>query len=128
MVVKNFLCVLCFCGCLNGAFSRKADAAAILAFGDISKPEFFPILPWDPYHGWSKPWIEHRQNGLESIAECHFNMAGFVLPRDLSRCEELGLGAIMLPTDSAFTNLQYLGEWRQLSEPEIKRRVKQMTL
>ena len=49
-----------------------------LAFSDITKPDFFPILPWSPYHGWSKPFIEHRPNGLESIADCHFNMAGFV--------------------------------------------------
>src|SRR2546421_12493639 len=120
MVVKNFLCVLCFCGCLSGAFSRKADAAAILAFGDISKPEFFPILPWDPYHGWTKPWIENRRNGLESIAECQFNMAGFVFPRDLRRCEKLGLGAILLPSVNALTNLQHLSDWKNLTDETIK--------
>ncbi len=93
------------------------------ASSDISKPEFFPILPWDPYHGWSKPWTEHSRNGLESIAECHFNMAGFVFPKDLRQCEKLGLGAILLPTDSGFTNFQYLGEWKKLSPEEIERRL-----
>lgn len=124
----TFLRSFRFCCCLSVVLGHCAwaESGKRFAFTDITRPEFFPILPWDPYHGWNQPWIEHRQNGLESIAECQFNMAGFVLPRDLRHCEKLGLGAIMLPTDSAFTNLQYLSEWRQLSEPEIRRRVKQM--
>src|SRR5512142_503737 len=85
-----------------------------------------PILPWDPYHGWNQPHVEQRANGLESIAECHFNLAGFILPRDLSRCKKLGLGAIMLPTDSAFTNFAYLCEWKRLSDAEIETRVRAM--
>ena len=119
-------CWFCFCLSVALTFCTPAKGGDRFAFSDITKPEFFPILPWDPYHGWSKPGIEHRQNGLESIAECHFNMAGFVFPRDLRRCEKLGLGAIMLPTDSAFTNLQYLNEWKTLSGQEVERRVNQM--
>ena len=57
-----------------------AGTGARFDASDITKPDFFPILPWDPYHGWNQPFIEYRQNGLESLAECHFNMAGFVLP------------------------------------------------
>lgn len=103
--------------------SAKSDSKFV--FTDVSKPEFFPILPWDPYHGWNKPHIE-RPQGLEVIAECRFNMAGFLLPKDLRRCEKLGLGAIMLPTDNAFTNVHYLRTWKNLSDEEIEHRVKQI--
>jgi hypothetical protein len=103
-----------------------ADSRKSLATSDITQPEFFPILPWDPYHGWAKPFAENRQNGLESIAECNFNMAGFVLPRDLSRCKKLGLGALVLPSEEAYKSSKYMREWRTLSDAEIERRVKAM--
>ena len=94
-------------------------------YSDISQPDFFPILPWDPYHGWAVPHLERgRGDGLESIADCNFNLAGFVTPGDLRLCRKLGLGAIMLPADPAFTNLQYLCDWKKLSDAEIDRRVK----
>jgi len=111
---------------LLAAFVQSASAKSDskFAFTDVSKPEFFPILPWDPYHGWNEPHVE-RPHGLEGIAECHFNMAGFVLPKDLRRCEKLGLGALLLPTDDAFTNLQYLHARKNLSDQEIERRVQQ---
>src|SRR5436309_177353 len=82
---------------------RCASAPASFHFSDISRPDFFPIMPWDPQHGWNQPFV-NETNGLESIAECHFNMAGFVLPRDLPRCKKLGLGAIVLTSDPAFTS------------------------
>src|SRR5690242_9075933 len=93
-------------------------------YGDFTQPEFFPILPWDPYHGWAKPGVDSRLNGLESVAACRFNMAGFVLPQDLRRCEKLGLGAILLPVDPGFTNFNYFRQWKELSDTEIERRVK----
>lgn len=102
-----------------------ASEPALLDFSDITKPEFFPILPWDPYHGW-KNKDATRKNGLESIAECHFNMAGFVLPKDLRQCRKLSLGAIVLPTDKMFTNFNYFQEWKKLSDSEIDRRVRDM--
>jgi hypothetical protein len=101
------------------------DTGSRLVFGDITKPDFFPILPWDPYHGWSKPFVEHRPNGLESIADCNFNMAGFVQPRDLRRCEKLHLGAIVLPADDDTTSPSFRREWKKLSDEEIERRIKQ---
>jgi hypothetical protein len=97
-----------------------------LAFGDITRPDFFPILPWDPYHGWSKPFVENRLNGLESIADCNFNMAGFVQPRDLRRCEKLHLGAIVLPDDNDTTSPAYQREWKKLSDEGIERRIMQI--
>jgi hypothetical protein len=102
------------------------DTGSRFAAGDITQPDFFPILPWDPYHGWSKPFVEHQPNGLESIADCHFNMAGFVQPRDLRRCEKLHLGAILLPADDDTTSPSYRREWKKLSDEEIERRIKQV--
>ena len=123
--ILNNTVVLC---CLLTSFlalTAAAKSPSPLDYCDISKPEFFPIIPWDPYHGWSVPNIERgASNGLQSIADCNFNMAGFILPRDLPLCRKTGLGAIMLPNDSAFTNLQYIYDWKKLSDSEIDRRVK----
>lgn len=121
----NLLAVICCLLISFFAHSAVSQTPASLNFGDISKPDFFPILPWDPYHGWARPNIERsRSDGLASIAECNFNLAGFVLPKDLRECRKLGLGAIILPSDSAFTNFQYLCDWKKLSDAEIDRRVK----
>lgn len=91
---------------------------------DFSRTGFFPILPWDPYHGWDRPELAKHEDRFGGMARCNFNMAGFVLPRDLPRCRKLGLGAIMLTTDPAFTNVQYIYDWKKLSDAEIDRRVK----
>jgi hypothetical protein len=121
----TFKMLVCWLG-LGLACAALGETRSPFAAGDISKADFFPILPWDPYHGWNKPWVEPRRNGLESIAECRFNLAGFVLPQDLKRCAKLGLGAIVLPSESTFTNLNYIFEWKKLSDAEIERRVRDM--
>jgi len=85
--------------------------------------EFFPILPWDALHGFRKPSVDHEQ-GLQSIAECGFNMAGFVLRQDLPECERLGLKAIMFPdveNGGAWTR-----EWRNWSDEQIDANVKML--
>ena len=110
---------------LAGCVTSK-ESSARLDRADFLSPDFFPILPWDPYHGWSVPHIERGKKGLEGIPECHFNMAGFVLPSDLPLCRKLGLGAIMFPSDPAFTNVDYIYEWKKLSDAQIESRVKQM--
>ncbi len=81
-------------------------------------PDLFPILPWDTLHGWSGQG-RNLKNGLESIAECNFTLAGFVKPEDLPLCEKLGLAAIMAPV---------LGKelWLKLSGEEIKNRVERV--
>src|SRR6478672_10716499 len=114
--LRRSLKVIGWCGLFALALTGSAigETPAKLDFSDITKPEFFPILPWDPYHGWKKPGIERGQeSGLESIAECNFNMAGFVQPKDLRLCKKLGLGAIVVPSDSAFTSFGYFRAWRK---------------
>ena len=107
------------------AQSLMAGGASPFGFAMVTEQDFFPIMPWDPQHGWNKQFV-NRTNGLESIAECHFNMAGFVLPEDLPRCKKLGLGAIVLPTDSAFRSFDYFREWKNLPDAEIDLRVQKM--
>jgi hypothetical protein len=108
------------------AFTSARAAHSAFNSSDITKPDFFPILPWDPYHGWTKPFVEHPNAGFESIAECNFNMAGFVLARDLRHCEKLGLGAILLPTDNAFTNHEYLRDWKKRPGDGMEREIRNM--
>jgi hypothetical protein len=111
---------LALCACAFGGTSGKLD------FSDITKPDFFPILPWDPYHGWQPPYVDQRQNGLESLADCQFNMAGFVWPKDLRRCEKLGLGAIVLVPDKDTSSPPFQRAWKKLSDAEIERRVREI--
>jgi hypothetical protein len=72
-------------------------------------PDLFPILPWD------KP-LRSAKNGMPSIAECNFTVAGFVRPEDLPQCEKLGLAAILAPSLN----------WKKLRDEDIDGRVKQM--
>lgn len=114
-----FLCLV--------TFAITSHATSTLDYSDITKPEFFPILTWDPQHGWTKPFTEHPKNGLEAIAECNFNMAGFVFPKDLKKCEKLGMGAIVLPVDqNDFTNFEYFRVWSKLSDAEIDARIRKV--
>ncbi|PWU15909.1 MAG: hypothetical protein C5B50_14465 [Verrucomicrobia bacterium] len=125
--VWSFFGVWCMVfGVCAGVFG-VCRGAAPFASAEINNPEFFPILPWDPYHGWKQQThVEKRLNGFESIAECHFNMAGFVLPKDLRACEKLGLGAILLPDDPVFTNFNYFRAWHKLTDQQIEDRIKRI--
>lgn len=110
---------------LLAAGSLGATGSGLNA-SDITQPDFFPILPWSPYHGWVKPYTDHRQSGLESVADCHFNMAGFVWPKDLRRCKKLGLGALVLVPDQDTSSPPYQRAWRRLSDAAIEQRIRQI--
>src|SRR5258706_15085281 len=87
---------------LVAAVALAADAAQKrFEFTDYRQPDFFPILPWDPLHGWDGKATDRETNGLESMVECHFNFGGFVLPKDLDKCRKLGLAAIVLSLTNA---------------------------
>jgi hypothetical protein len=128
--VKQVLRKVCLAGWVLGCWTLCLAPASYgarpyhFAAADIRCPDFFPILPWDPYHGWDKPGRNHPLNGLESIAQCNFNMAGFVLPRDLRQCEKLRLGALLLPTDAGCTNFSFFREWENLSDAQVDERVR----
>lgn len=83
-------------------------------------PDFFPILPWDPQHGWKTPFSLRHPQGIDSMAECNFTIAGFVRPEDLPLCDRLGIAAIVLPD----SGLVMGKEWRTLSGSEIDSRIR----
>jgi len=118
---KFYRCLLFICLVLP----TQTFAGSKLDYGDITKPEFFPIMPWDARHRWDKGFKDEKY-GLESIAGCNFNMAGFVTTKDLPECKKLGLSAIVLPSDPSFTSFQYFKQWHKLSDAEIDARVKKM--
>lgn len=107
-------------------FALATHAGPQFNYCDIGKPKFFPIMTWDPQHGWAKPFADQPKNGLEAIAECNFNLGGFVFPADLPKCEKLGLGAILLPTENDFTNWDYFRTWSKMSDAEIDARIKRI--
>ncbi|HWX18378.1 MAG TPA: hypothetical protein VN578_00600 [Candidatus Binatia bacterium] len=107
-------------------FLPATKATDKLASSDITQPEFFPILPWDPLEGWDGKAHDSEVNGLESIAECHFNMAGFVRPKHLPKCRKLGLGAFLLPSGDGVLPLKYQSEWKNLADEEINSRIRAM--
>ena len=106
------------------AAATIAQASDQFRFTDYRQPDFFPILPWDPLHGWDGKALDYQVNGLESIAECHFNFAGFVFPKDLPKCRKLGLAAIVLPLDEPALPPNYREQWRDLADAEIESRIK----
>ncbi|MGZ4971596.1 MAG: hypothetical protein ACXWDN_02465, partial [Limisphaerales bacterium] len=112
--------------CLACTMAVAAHGASKLDYSDVSKPEFFPIMTWDPQHGWTKPFTNNPANGLDAIAECNFNVAGFVFPKDLPKCKKLGLGGILLPTENDFTNFEYFRNWSKMSDAEIDGRIKNL--
>lgn len=77
----------------------------------------FPILPWDWPENMSDLSRSHK-SGLHSIAECNFNVAGFVKPEALSTCERLGLAAIVVGRRKR--------EWSKVSDKEIDLTVRTM--
>lgn len=101
-----------------------ARAGSRFEQGDVTSNGFFPILPWDPLHGWSCPGTKPPGAGLEEVAACRLNFAGFVFPEDLPQCEKLGLSALLLPPDKLFTNYTFTTEWRKLSDEQIEQRVR----
>src|ERR1051325_782471 len=104
--------------------AAASHAAGRFPFTDYRQADFFPILPWDPLHGWDGKVTEFKANGLESIAECNFNFAGFVLPKDLPKCWRLHLAAIVLPVDNTLLPPNYRKQWRELTDDEIESRIK----
>jgi hypothetical protein len=118
---------LCF-GVVALSFSVQAadeprkpqSAAAALGLTPLEHAvELFPILPWDVIHDAKKP-SRSGGNGIESVAECNFPIAGFVRQDDLPLCEKLGLAAILLPPAGK-------QPWVKLSDEQIDRGVREMT-
>jgi len=92
------------------------------AVGSAASPAFFAVMPWNALHGWGPEPVE-RAEGLESIAQCGFNVAGFVEARDLPACEALGLKAFIGPAPGARRTPAY---WAGLAPEEIDAEVRNL--
>ena len=86
------------------------------------RPDFFPIVIWDRRIGW-KGAGRSPDGGLESAADCHFTVAGYVRPEDIPLCEKLGLAAIVAP--SAATK-PWFPNWKKLTDDDIDRGIRLM--
>ncbi|MCE5259610.1 MAG: hypothetical protein LLG44_11235, partial [Chloroflexi bacterium] len=74
----------------------------------------YPILPWDPQHGWDGV-ISQRAQSIESIAECNFGLAGFIERRDIELCRSCGLRGILYDP----TVLPNQLNWKELSDRQL---------
>jgi len=122
----NLSILVCTTHAGQGGYSSSSEDAKSVTAGegshlkgtDLKFPsDFFPILPWDWPHD-SGDLVLSYKSGLHSIAECNFNIAGFVKPELLALCEKLGLAAIVVGVKR--------GNWSQSSDEEIDRIIKQM--
>src|SRR5437773_251534 len=78
---------------------------------------FFPIMPWELPPRTAE--FADAHHGLASLAQCGFNVAGFVRPQHLPECEKLGLKAIVCPADGML-------KWEKMRDEEIERAVVEM--
>jgi len=100
----------------------RQSCASLKEAGVKFSPDFFPILPWEPQHGFWQPFVKQRKFGLDSIAQCNFNLAGFVRPEDLPLCEKLHLAAIVID-ETGFVEAK---ELRDYTDEQIDAKVRRM--
>ena len=82
--------------------------------------DFYPILPWG--RSPSPEQADDPARGLPSMAECGFNLSGFVAPELLPLCEQYGLKAIVSPGELGLKK----SEWATLPAEQIDGRIKTM--
>jgi hypothetical protein len=100
--------------------ARSAADANFWTFG--GRPDFFPIATWDRREAWRG--VAHSGDaGLESAADCHFTVAGFVRPEDVPLCEKLGLAAIVAPSEAT---KPWFPNWKKLNDDDIDRGIRLM--
>jgi len=102
--------------------AQRQACASLKEQGVKFSPDFFPILPWEPQHGFWQPFIQQRKFGLDSIAQCNFNMAGFVRPEDLPLCEKLHLAAIVID-ETGLVDTKVLRDYTDVQIDEMVRRM-----
>jgi len=119
--LKPFLvCLLVLC-CLVQVLGQENVSGLNLP------SSFFPVLCWDPQHGWNNQHDE-RLNGFQSIRDCHFTLAGIVQTRDIKLCEELGLKAFAYGDKDTVTMRQWNNLWDDttLTDEVIEEKIRKM--
>ena len=82
----------------------------------VAPDDFFPVYPWDWFPAEHKPF-ETLETSLPGVAECGFNCAGFVKPEELSRCDALGLKAIV-----AIHGI----DWSKITDEQIDAKIREV--
>lgn len=77
--------------------------------------DFFPVYPWDWFPR-AVPPHESLDTSLPGVAECGFNLAGFVKPSELSRCDALSLKAIVAISGA---------DWQNMTAAQIDAKIKE---
>ena len=80
----------------------------------IAPDDFYPNYPWDWFP------VEHLPNetldtGLPGVAECGYTLAGFVLPENLYRCDQLGIKTFVAINGA---------NWAAMTDEEIDERIR----
>lgn len=82
----------------------------------VSPADFYPTYPWDWFPKEFKPH-ETLETSLSGVMECGYNMAGFVNPEHLARCDALGLKAIVA---------LHGADWLNWSDEQIDAKIKDL--
>jgi hypothetical protein len=100
-----------------------AATAESLGLQPYTMPDgFFPLLMWDWVPKEVKPY-ETLDNTLQGITDCGFNLPGFVVPKDLARCDKLKLKVIVSPEKPTF---HFGYPWKELTDEQIDKKVKDL--
>src|SRR5947209_6436767 len=105
-LVAFFFMVACCCAARGADWQQQA-------LGD----DFFPIMSWELAPRNAE--FADARHGLASLAECGFNVAGFVRPQHLPECEKLRLKAIVCPEKGIL-------DWAKMSDEQIESAIRQL--
>lgn len=75
----------------------------------------YPIMSWET--GARSERFSDARNGLQSLIDCGFTRAGFVLPDQVPLCEKLGIKAITVLANAPI-------DWKTLSDNQIDQLVR----
>jgi hypothetical protein len=95
-------------------YDTNATAESLGLTPFVTPDDFYPVYPWDWFPQEFKPH-ETLETSLPGVRDCGFNLAGFIDPQNLSRCDELGLKAIV----------NVGGDWKTRSDEAIDARIKE---
>jgi hypothetical protein len=71
-------------------YNPEATAESLGLTPFVLPEDFFPVYPWGWFPTEVKPY-ETLETSLPGVRDCGFNLAGFIPPEELGRCDALGL-------------------------------------
>lgn len=118
MTYLILLLSLCFGGTLfaqePSTYDPNATAESLGLEPYVAPDDFYPTYPWEWFPVEHLPH-ETLDTCLPGVAECGYNLAGFVLPENLWRCDELGLKTFVAINGA---------NWVAMTDEEIDERIR----